>query len=394
MKNVRYTLVFLMMFASSAYAQTGSWSKVTGFPGGVRDALESFTIGNKIYLGGGEGFKDFYSYEPATGTWSKKANLPGVGVARAFGVSFTIGDKGYVALGQDSNSQTAVLRDLWEYDTSTNIWTPKADFPFHRVDGAFAFVINGIAYVGGGADSVSQGWNEFFSYDPALDTWTALQPLPFGAVFFPASFVLGNFGYLATGTDSNLVWQYDPSTDSWSQLGDFPGPNREAAVSFVLNGTAYVGLGEDTFTNVFNDVYSYNQTSDTWTPIPSLNFHTKRGWSMAATVGDTAYVGFGFNFSAFYNDVWKFSPANAAVTELAPSDLPLAFPNPAHETLELSGRFDGNEAAISICNILGSKVRSFPTNSSSLDLSGLPPGIYNIEITSGEFRAEQRFVKE
>jgi N-acetylneuraminic acid mutarotase len=397
MKSIRYILIFIAVIpviVSSAEAQTGSWKQVKGFPGVARDALESFTIGNTIYLGGGEGQKDFYAYDPSAGTWAKRADLPGVGQARAFGVSFAIGKNGYVALGQDSDNQADVLGDLWEYDTSANTWSPKAGFPFPRCDGAFAFVIGGLAYVGGGVDSIGEGWNEFYSYDPAANAWTTLSPLPFGATFFPASFVLGNYGYLVTGTDSDLVWQYDPSSDTWNQLSNFPGPNRETAVSFVLNNVAYIGLGEDTFTNVFKDMYCYDPATDTWTAIPSLNFHTSRGWAMAATVGDTAYVGFGFDFNTFYNDIWKFSPASASVEEAAVTNAPIAFPNPVHDFLNLSQIPDGNGVTVSILNEIGSEVKSFYSITPLLDMADLPSGIYNLEITSGEYHAVQRIVKE
>ena len=58
----------------------------------------------------------------AQGTWTQKASLPGNN--REGAVSFTIGNKGYIATGYG----LGWLKDLWEYDPSSNSWTQKANY--------------------------------------------------------------------------------------------------------------------------------------------------------------------------------------------------------------------------------------------------------------------------
>jgi hypothetical protein len=63
------------------------------------------------------------TYDPATDTWTQKADLPGA--ARSSAVAFTAAGKGYVGTGYDGIDK---LKDLYEYDPAKNIWTKKADF--------------------------------------------------------------------------------------------------------------------------------------------------------------------------------------------------------------------------------------------------------------------------
>ena len=60
-----------------------------------------FSIGSKGYIGTGlpiSGFvKDFWEYDPATNTWTQKADFGGT--ARHSAVGFSIGSKGYIGTG-------------------------------------------------------------------------------------------------------------------------------------------------------------------------------------------------------------------------------------------------------------------------------------------------------
>jgi len=99
--------------------------------GGGRDAAVAFTIGNKIYSGGGagNGNRDFYEYDTQTKLWTKKANIPGVDTNRGFAVGFAVNGKGYVGLGTDGIYAPVVLADLWEYDPASDTWASKANYP-------------------------------------------------------------------------------------------------------------------------------------------------------------------------------------------------------------------------------------------------------------------------
>ena len=149
MKNICYAF-FFFVFAINSYAQ--NWQKSVSMPGGGRDGGVAFTIGTKIYSGGGAevGDRDFYEYDTQTKKWTKKANIPSVDTNRGFAAGFTVNGKGYVGLGSNGIYNPLAKADLWEYDPDNDTWTAKADFPNTALDGIGVMVIGDKAYIGGG----------------------------------------------------------------------------------------------------------------------------------------------------------------------------------------------------------------------------------------------------
>jgi N-acetylneuraminic acid mutarotase len=405
MKSIRYIFgILIFSYATNCSAQ---WTQEANYPSGIDDEAVAFTIGDTVYVGGGSiGSTSFYKYDPSTGLWTAKANLPRQCAA---GVSFVIGSKGYMALGQSdptsqTNAQASVTSDLWEYDPVTDTWTQKANFPGQPRDAAFAFVIGDIAYVGGGVDNTgNNAFSDFYSYDSSSDTWNTLGDLP-DYTYFSSAFTIGNYGYVATGYssvgDNSYLWQYDTSGDNWNQMPNFPGPARDAAVAFTLNGLGYVGLGETGYSTVFSDFYSYNPTDSVWTKVTSFPGTYGRGWAVGIATSSAAFVGLGTDFgtqdTALYgnNDFWMFAPS-AEVTAATPVSNPNAYPNPAINFVNLSLPIGVSSAHVTVQNAIAVTCLTTEIGSDGrVDVSSLPAGIYNIEITSGEYHAVQHIVKE
>src|SRR5436190_22202994 len=82
----------------------------------------------------------FLSYTPKAisqyNTWEIKQPLGIAAVPRYGAVSFTIGTKGYVGTGHSGTG-----KDFWEYDPATDTWTQKADFGGTGRSDAVAFTI-------------------------------------------------------------------------------------------------------------------------------------------------------------------------------------------------------------------------------------------------------------
>jgi N-acetylneuraminic acid mutarotase len=95
--------------------------------------------------------KDFWEYDPALNTWTKKADFGG-GV-RWYATGFGIGSKGYIGTGGSTQYGITVQKDLWEYDPVLNTWTKKADFPGVARWYAVGFGIGMKGYIGTGQDS-------------------------------------------------------------------------------------------------------------------------------------------------------------------------------------------------------------------------------------------------
>jgi N-acetylneuraminic acid mutarotase len=111
----------------------------------------AFSINGKGYLGVGWmverdcNIKDFYEYDPATDTWTRKASFPGI--LRGSATSFSLPNgKGYVMMGY-ANELNTYLKDVWEYDPVEDKWTRLNDFPGSPRFGARAMVIGNDAYI-------------------------------------------------------------------------------------------------------------------------------------------------------------------------------------------------------------------------------------------------------
>ena len=85
--------------------------------------------------------------------WTKKANLGGVGRHRGTGIA--IGNKGYIGLGHTNGTGVNIdFKDWWQYDPASDSWTQKANFPV-LIHGAVSFGTDTKGYVGGGSTLTS-----------------------------------------------------------------------------------------------------------------------------------------------------------------------------------------------------------------------------------------------
>ena len=389
----------ILSFALTANSQT--WSKKANFPGGGTDAGVSFALGGKLYFGGGAGAHVlFYQYDPATDKWTKKTNLPSPVDMRAFASSFTIGTKGYVALGQTdaSTGQPSVSADLWEYDPDANKWSRKADFPGVARDGALCFGIEGYGYIGGGIDQNGFFLSDFFQYDPTQNVWNAKADLPKSSGF-PMSFAIGSVGYMVVGgtpgkkqaIEDSSAYVYEPSTDTWTPIATFPGPAREAGVGFTIGNVGYVGLGESNYSQTYSDMYSYDRMQDKWTRVGDVPNANGIAWGAASVVADNVYMDggasiIGPNLQYVPTSLLTFPNPPAAVI-LPQQSHPKVYPNPARGMMKFSV-----SGSIEIFDAIGREVLS--GKAESLDVSGLPSGAYHYQIRSGGEARTGTFMKE
>jgi len=250
---------------------------------------------------------------------SEKDNFPGV--ARYIAASFSIGTKVYIGTGTDASD--VPLRDFWEWDQTTNVWTRKADFPGKASGGVVSFSIGTKGYIGTGDYFSSDGFtnsftNEFWEYDTATNSWTQKASLPITpARTFAVGFSIGTKGYIGLGLkdlfsagDSpsyyNDFWEWDQTTDVWTKKVDFPGKARTAAVGFSIGSKGYIGTG--------GDGNSYSK--EFWEWDPSINLWTKkadfggteRGYAVGFSIGNKGYIGTGNNENLL-KDFWEWDLA-------------------------------------------------------------------------------------
>ncbi len=318
MKKHSLTLVAILSLSFCLPVSAYVWTQKADFAAGTRAGACAFTIGNMGYVGcgvdqAGFGFiayNDLWQYDPQTDTWTQMASLPGA--VRSSASSFAINGMGYICLGFDLANYH---NDLWQYNPVTNSWIQKNSFPGAARYTAVSFVIGNDAYVGSGK---SGGYFlDFYKYDAINDVWTQIANLGGPQRQNARGFTISNYGYVVGGAfdpGGNYfdLWQYNPLNDTWTQKTSYPGQGCYAGCAFVLNGLAYVGTGSTqvSLPNTYDDFYSYDPVSDTWTAFIPFGGSIRNG-AVCFSIGNRAYMGTGstgiYPAGTYQEDWWELS---------------------------------------------------------------------------------------
>ncbi len=225
---------------------TNTWSQKADFGGTARFFAAGFSIGAKGYIGtGNDGIQknDFWEYNPTSNSWTKKADFGGIPRDAALG--FSIGSKGYMGTGELADAFDTKLNDFWEYDPATDTWTQKANVGTLGRSWATGFSIGIKGYIGtGSTGSLSKS---FFEYNPETDTWTSKANFGGVARFGAIGCSNGSNGFIGLGDIgggfAKDFWEYDPGADLWVKRTDFGGHQRTTSVGFSIDSKVFVGSG-------------------------------------------------------------------------------------------------------------------------------------------------------
>lgn len=307
--------------------KSDEWFEKAAFKGPQTSSAASFLINNIAYVStglasnaGGKPFRvqDTYAYDVASNTWAEKT--PFIGVARNGAIGFSIGNVGYVGGGNDGTNN---LKDFYKFDPAADggkgAWSPIAPLPI-ALSNAVAFTLNGAAYVGTGETVINGGTtntNEFYKYDPSANTWQAINDAPFSAKRKAAfSFVLNNVAYVGGGISNGSYpkdfYKFDGS--KWTKLNDLNRSDnsytydltRSNASAFAINGTPFVVGGYKNA--VINSVWKYNVGGDYWTNDNGAFAGSARQDAVGFAVGNNGYITTGLNGSTRFDDTWMFTP--------------------------------------------------------------------------------------
>ena len=131
---------------------------------------------------------------------------------RSRAVAFTIGDRGYVACGINGPTTGYNLNDLWAYDPSADTWTQRASIPASPRNGAFAFSMGGLGFIGCGQNGTSGTDAVFVRYDPVTNSWQGQSAYGGGARYTAKGASSGVHGFAATGSAggqyANDLWEF------------------------------------------------------------------------------------------------------------------------------------------------------------------------------------------
>lgn len=245
------------------------------FPGEARAGAVAVTIKGKVYYGLGRstthstGLADWWVYDPATDAWSQLADCP----QTAFAVnSFSIGNKAYIGMG---TMEGYFSSGFYAYDVTTNTWKMTRQFPDGWVFSSVSFSSDRYGYMVGGSKNTGSAivnLNSTWRYDPLNDIWTKLSDFPGLAFSDGVSFTLDNKAYVIEGNISiqpyigRDTWAFDFATEKWTQVANIPSAaGTVGAFAFATQNRGYVGGGTTNTTDgVSSAVFEYNPNSNSW----------------------------------------------------------------------------------------------------------------------------------
>jgi N-acetylneuraminic acid mutarotase len=257
-------------------AAVGSWTSKAPMPTGRFWHQIGATHNGLVYAFGGQRADDpegiarpVEVYNPATNTWSSKANSPGA-EAQVNGIGL-IGGKFYLpGGGGETGNGFERVHSLWIYNPSSDRWIQGADMPQESSEGVSG-VINGKLYVLTGLDNFEDGCPDcgppvstrrLFRYNPVTNAWVSERSSPNFHVSGAAGVIKGKL-YVAGGSGNNKLDIYDPATNRWT-----PGhalPKAINQVSGIVAGGKLYAMGDEN-----GEVFAYNPIADRWTVQPSM----------------------------------------------------------------------------------------------------------------------------
>ena len=114
--------------------------------------------------------------------WTVLNNIPVS--PRIYPVCLPVGDKLYIGLGNDMcTTPTDYLNDWWEFNTISEQWTRKADFPGEARNYQMVSVHENQIIMLGGQNEEGQPLGDFWRYNPTTNEWKELSPYPPGPRF-------------------------------------------------------------------------------------------------------------------------------------------------------------------------------------------------------------------
>jgi N-acetylneuraminic acid mutarotase len=195
--------------------RTNSWTRKADMPRTSCDGDQG-VIGGQLYVYTGCNASTnagavFFRYNPTTDSWVKRAAPP---TDHANGAGTAVGGRFYLAGGYKECTECGepgIFESSYDhhaYNPATNSWTTKAQLGVTRV-GMAAAAMDGKLWFAGGI-----GWefqtDEVRVYDPMTNMWTTKASMPIKATNGAAAMAGGKLFYIA-----GLEWLEPGDTPSW-----------------------------------------------------------------------------------------------------------------------------------------------------------------------------------
>lgn len=276
-----------------------------------------FVIGKTAYIGLNNK-KDFWAYDTDKDKWRKLNDFPGMN--RLFGSGFVYADKIYFGCGLSGyySGNQSTLNDWWEYNTKTDSWIQKKNFPiathssigFSNDDGYF--MSNGYTYTYNKSPEYFTFFLNAWKYNQANDSWnneTIGSWIDYESIgmnfWIPCkSFgnqIFANLGVAEVYKYTDRMYIIDTKTNTMKSIADYPLNVNKSLISLYINGKVYIrknAMGELDLQE-FN---YYDPVSNTW-KFTKIDVYSPLRFGIAFEVGNIGFVGLGES-----NQIYEFDP--------------------------------------------------------------------------------------
>ena len=257
-----------------------TWSELaTKLPAAMSSAGATI-LGSYLYLRSSVTWSSqFWRFNLDGGSsWEALADFPFKGYAHNL---VAIGTKIYAVGGRAQRGQSGFssfaegdcLKRLYEYDTSANTWTRKADMATARFYGCAA-PINGLIYAVGGQCGDYCFTATMERYDPSTDTWTSRASSTLQRYLPGCGTLNGELWYAgghihASSPESvtDHVETYVPSSDTWTTRTSLPIPSRSTQIG-ISGSDLYALSGENVDGSVYNrNMWRWDAVGASWVSV-------------------------------------------------------------------------------------------------------------------------------
>jgi N-acetylneuraminic acid mutarotase len=369
MFNKSNFIIYLLLIFIQQPILANPWVQKASFGGVGRHRACGIAIGNRGYMGLGHvngtgvdiSYKDWWAYDPASNSWTQKANYP---VNNHGAVTFSSDTRGYVGGG------SALSNEFYEYNPVTNSWSPIAPCPLTPGDTqGFSIQNKGYVYQG----------NQLVEYDPSTNSWAIKASAPYSFSSWSCSFATESSGFVKSGT---TFYEYKPANNQWILRAPFPGLMSNGSSAFSKDNKGYVTCGfSGGLSTVTDEVWEFNPGNNTWTFICHFP-GTKRRFPVAFAINDKGYFGTGTN-GINMNDFWAFDFDPLEIDQLQIDNIVVnVYPNPTNDLVNFQlNNIENLEYSDLYLNIHTSDGRTiltdqFNSNFKSIERNNLLSGIY------------------
>ncbi len=282
-----------------------------------------------------ETFNDTWTFDATLDSWTNAApsgTLPSTRAQHQMVYDYTNGKM--IMFGGILKSDGDQLNDTWAYDTAAATWTelnPTGAVPSTR--SSFSMVYDDAEMktilFGGWSKATSAHLNDLWAYDYAANTWTAITstgeaPPARGGHSMAYDQALDKI-VLFGGTDSstyfNDTWILDVATSTWSQVsatGDVPSARAGHRMAYDPTTGAIVMFGGWDGTAYYNDTWTFDVATSTWTSLDLIGSPTARdSHSLIYNAATNELILFGgfVGGTDVAQDTWAFGVTEDIFTE-------------------------------------------------------------------------------